>query len=233
VPPPDPAAAAQRPYRVALAPAAVRHAPAGLVLEVPHTTGTAVLRVTAAEGELRLDSATLALSGGRLVFPLASIRADDATLECHLREALGLDYARSRYPRDHVCERDRLPASGPDAIAFPEIVLDLARGGPVGGLAAGTATDAASSGRPLDRDGEVPVEAQGSFTVHGVTRPARLLLAVSRDPASPGALRVRGRHPFRLADFGVVVKPVKILFVRLTVGEVVTAAVDVRLVPRE
>ena len=220
MPDPEPAASGPRPYRVDLAPARGRTAPAGLSVEVPHTTGTAVLRVTAASGELRLDPSTLALASGRLLFPLDALRADDATMECHLREALGLDYARSRYPREHVCEKDRLPASGPDSIAFPEIALELSRGAPLGDPSA------------LSRGAEVPVEAQGAFTVHGVTRPARLLLAASRDPSSPGALRVRGRHPFRLADFGVVVRPVKILFVRLTVADVVTATVDVRLVPQ-
>jgi polyisoprenoid-binding protein YceI len=218
---PDPeTASGPRAYAVALAPAGGRTGPTGLALEVPHTTGTAVLRVTAASGELRLDPANLALQSGRLLFPLSAIRAEDATMECHLREALGLDYARSRYPRDHVCEKDRLPPSGPDSVAFPEIALDLSRGAPLGDPSA------------LERGGEVPVEAQGAFTIHGVTRPARLLLAASRDPSTPGALRVRGRHPFRLADYGVVVRPVKILFVRLTVADVVTAIVDVRLVPR-
>jgi polyisoprenoid-binding protein YceI len=195
--------------------------PAGISLEVPYTLGTHKERVVAAEGELQLDPATLTLAGGRLVVPLSAIRSGDATRECHLREALGLDYARSRYPRDHVCENDRLPGSGTDAIAFSEIVLDLSRGGPLGDPAV------------LDRGGEVPVEAEGTFTIHGVTRPVRLRLTASRDPSSPSALRLRGRHVFRLADFGVVVKPAKVLFVKISVGEEVTAVVDARLVPVE
>jgi polyisoprenoid-binding protein YceI len=219
---PDPARGEARPHRVVLSAAAGESAgPAGIALAVPYTLGTHNERVVGAEGELRLDPATLALAGGRLVVPLSAIRSDDATLECHLREALGLDYARSRYPGDHVCENDRLPATGPDAVAFPEIVLDLSRGGPLGDPAV------------LDRGGEVPVEAEGTFAIHGVTRPVRLRLTASRDPSSPGALRIRGSHVFRLADFGVVVKPVKILFVKISVGDEVTAVVDARLVPLE
>jgi len=219
---PGPAHGEPRPHRVVLSAAAGESAgPAGISLEVPYSLGTHGERVVAVEGELRLDPATLALAGGRLVVPLSAIRSDDAKRECHLREALGLDYTRSRYPRDHVCENDRLPASGPDAIAFPEIVLDLSRGGPLGDPAA------------LDRGGEVPVEAEGTFALHGVTRPVRLQLTASLDPSWPGALRVRGRHAFRLADFGVVVKPVKILFVKISVGDEVTAVVDARLVPLE
>ena len=211
-----------RPHRVVLSAAASGSAgPAGISLEVPYSLGTHSERVVAAEGEIQLDPATLALAGGRLVVPLSAIRSGDATRECHLREALGLDYARLRYPRDHVCENDRLPASGTDAIAFSEIVLDLSGGGPLGDPAV------------LDRGGEVPVEADGTFAIHGVTRPVRLRLTASRDPSSPGALRLRGRHLFRLADFGVVVKPAKVLFVKISVGDEVTAVVDARLVPLE
>jgi len=220
--PPGPAYGEARPHRVVLSAAAGESAgPAGVSLQVPYTLGTHSERVVAVEGELRLDPATLTLAGGRLVVPLSAVRSDDPTRGCHLREALGLDYTRSRYPRDHVCENHQLPASGPDAIAFPEIVLDLSGGGPLGDSAA------------LDHGGEVPVEAEGTFAIHGVTRPVRLRLTASREPSSPGALRVRGRHVFRLADFGVVVKPAKVLFVKISVGDEVTAVVDARLVPRE
>ena len=216
---PSPARGEARPHRLVLSAGNGSTGPAGITLEVPYTLGVQRERVVAVDGELRLDPATLALEPGRLVVPLDAIVSDDATRRCHLREALGLDYARSRYPREHVCKGDRLPPSGPDAIAFPEVVLELSRAGPLGDPAV------------LDRGGEVEVEAQGAFTIHGVTRPVRLRLAATRDASAPGALRLRGRHVFRLADFGVVVKPVQILFVKISVGAEVTAVVDVRLVP--
>ena len=204
----------------ALSPAPARAAPEtfsvrlprdGLVVDVPYTMGTHHEHVTAVDGTVRLDPEALRLERGRLVVPLAGFRSDDAKRGCHLREALGLDYARSRYPGDHVCDgQNHLPASGPDAIAFPEVVLELSQGGPAGGAA----------GR---------VEVEGTLTVHGVSRPVRFQLAVSRDAAAPGTLRVRGRVPLRLADFGVEVKPAKVLFVSISVGEQVTVAVDLVL----
>src|SRR5919198_1701459 len=105
----------------------------GLVVEVPYTLGTHHEQVTEVDGTVRIDPETLRLERGRLVIPLAGFRSDDAKRGCHLREALGLDYTRSRFPREHVCDdRNQLPASGPDAIAFPEIVLELTKGAPAG-----------------------------------------------------------------------------------------------------
>ena len=165
---------------------------------------------------MRIDPETLRLEHGRLVFPLEGFRSDDSQRGCHLREALGLDYARSHFPREHVCaDRTRLPASGPDAIAFPEIVLELTKGGPAS-AAPGTAGG---------------VEAEGTLTVHGSSWPVRLHLTVSRDASVPGSLRVRGRVPLHLSDFGIQVKAAKVLFVSITVGDQVTVAVDTLLEP--
>lgn len=198
----------------------VRLAAESVTLRIPYTLGTHRERVTAVDGAVTLDPRTLELSGGRLVVPLSAIRSDDPTRECHLREALGLDYERSRYPREHVCDgADRLPAAGPEAIAFPAITLELTSGGPVPGGAA------------PDADGEVEVEARGTWSVHGVTRPAAVRLGVARDAATPGGLRVRGRHALRLYDFGVVVKPAKVLFVTISVADEVALELDLLLEP--
>jgi polyisoprenoid-binding protein YceI len=196
--------------RAATAAYGVRLPREGLIVEVPYSMGTHHEHVTAVDGTVRLDPEALRMERGRLVVRLAAFRSDDPKRGCHLREALGLDYARSRYPREHVCDdQNRLPASGPDAIAFPEIVLELSKGEP------------AASG----------VDVEGVLTVHGKSRPVRLHLAVSRDASSPGTLRVRGRVPLHLADFGVQVKPAKVLFVSITVADEITVAVDALLEP--
>jgi hypothetical protein len=44
---------------------------------------------------------------------------------------------------------------------------------------------------------------------------------------------VRGRVPLHLSDFGVQVKPAKVLFVSITVGDQVTVAVDTLLEPTQ
>jgi len=210
-------ALAATPARAAPTTYAVRLPSDGVVVDVPYSLGTHHERVTAVDGELRADPEALRVEGGRLTIPLAAFRSDDPKRGCHLREALGLDYARSRYPRDHVCDdQNRLPASGPDAVAFPEIVVEL-RGG---------------AQAPPEAAGSPPgVDVDATLAVHGLSRPVRFRATVARDGASPGLLRVRARVPVRLADFGIQVKSAGALFVSISVKDTVTVVLDVRLEP--
>lgn len=194
----------------------VRLPPDGLVVEVPYTAGTHHEHVTAVDGTLDLDPERLTLERGRLVVPLSAFRSDDAQRGCHLREAMGLDYSRSRFPREHVCDdQNRLPDSGPDAVAYPDIVLARLRG----------AARAPSPG------GAGEVEVEGDLTVHGVTRPIRFRLSVSPEPSGAGSLRVRGRVPLRLSEFAIQVKPAHVLFVSISVRDEVTVVVDALVEP--
>lgn len=201
--------------RAAIAPYGVRLPPDGVVVDVPYTFGTHHEHVTEVHGVVRVDADALRLEQGRLAAPLAAFRSDDAERACHLRESLGLDYRRSRFPREHVCDgENHLPATGPDAIAYPEIVLELTGGSP-GATAPG---------------GARTVEVEGTLTAHGVSRPVRLDLTVSRD-APPDMLRVRGRLPLRLTDFGITVKAAKVVLVTISVRDEITVEIDALLEP--
>jgi hypothetical protein len=169
-------------------------------------------------GEVRTDPATLAEVSGAVVVPLAGIRGDGSTRDCHMREALGLDSAAGgRFPAEHVCDaNNQLPASGPDAVAFPEIRMELVTARPLDDLSL------LGQGQP------VRVEFQVKWTIHGVTHGQRELARVLRDGAG---LRARGRSTIVLKDFNVVVKPVKLLFAEVKVGDAVTVTYDLKLVP--
>ena len=54
-------------------------------------------------GEVRTDPATLAEASGAVVVPLAGIKGDGSTRDCHMRESLGIDYAGSRFPAASSC----------------------------------------------------------------------------------------------------------------------------------
>ena len=113
---------AERTYRVA-PPAEGSKAEAVVV----YSLGTHTQTAQDIRGEVTLDPATLASARGSVVVPIAGIRGDGGTRDCHMREALGLDYAAGgRFPKEHVCDgQDRLPASGPEAVAFPDIRLEV------------------------------------------------------------------------------------------------------------
>ncbi len=207
------AAAAPRTYRVA--PVAEGSKAEAVVV---YTLGTHTQTAQEVRGEVTLDPATLDSASGMVVVPIAAIHGDGGTRDCHMREALGLDYAASgRFPGEHVCdERDRLPASGPGSVAYPDVRLELLGARPLDDVAL------LEAGKP------VRVELEVRWTIHGVSRPARELVRAVREGTG---LHVRGRSTIVLGDFGVVVKPTKVLFAEIRVGDAVTVTYDLKLVP--
>ncbi|HZR06954.1 MAG TPA: YceI family protein [Myxococcales bacterium] len=186
----------------------------GITLSLPFTFGTHTDRVLRVSGELHLDPDSPERVDGTFRVPIDAIVSDSAERDCHMREALGLDYSRSQYPREHVCKDDRIPAG---MVAYPDIALEIrgAQAPPVTTMGVGK---------------DSLISAQALWTIHGVTRPARLRLGASRDAKTPGALRLRGTSEVRLSDFGVVVKSAHVLFVTSSVGEVATVQFDLLLV---
>jgi hypothetical protein len=171
-------------------------------------------------GEVTLDPTTLSGGSGSVVVPIAGIHGDGSTRDCHMREALGIDYgAGGRFPKEHVCDRqNQLPASGPESVAFPDIRLEILGARPLDDLGL------LDSGKP------VRVELDARWTLHGVSKQQKELTRVVREG---NGLHARGRSTVVLADHGVVVKATKVLFAEIKVGDAVTVTYDLRLVPVE
>ncbi|HUM10823.1 MAG TPA: YceI family protein [Myxococcaceae bacterium] len=207
------AAAEPRTFRVA-PPAEGSKAEAFVV----YSLGTHTQTAQEIRGEVTLDPATLASGSGWVVVPIAAIRGDGGTRDCHMREALGLDYgAGGRFPKEHVCDgQDRLPASGSESVAFPDIRLEVLGARPLDDVAL------------LESRKPVRVELDVRWTLHGVTHPGKELVRVLRDGTG---LRARGRSTVVLADHGVLVRPTKVLFAEIKVGDAVTVTFDLRLIP--
>ena len=184
---------------------------------LPYSVGTHKQTVGEVRGQIRANTESLRTIEGLLTVPINSIVADGGKRDCHMREALGLDYKSSRFPKEHVCDDgNRLPSTGPDGLAFPEIQLELKTIRPI------------DEPKLLDQGKSVSAEVQGTWTIHGVSRPAKLVIHLSRE-GTAGALRVRGREWFALKDFGIVVKPAQVLFASITAGDVATANIDLLL----
>jgi len=187
----------------------------GITTTLSYSMGTHDNRVTHAEGEVRLDPDAPEGLTGELRVPIEAIVSGNDERDCHMREALGLDYSRSKYPGEHVCQDDKLPK---ESIAFADVRLSLhgAKAPKIATLPAGK---------------ETPIEVEASWTIHGVTKAAKLHLTASPDAATPGAVRIRGLSLVALKDFGVVVKSAKVLFATISVGPVVNVRFDLRLAP--
>lgn len=192
----------------------------GITVEVPYTFGTHQVAANQVAGEIELDRESLNLRGGNLWVSISELKSDDPKRDCHMREALGLNYSRSRFPKDHVCDdQNRLPESGNDAIAYPRIELRV------------SGSKTLDDPHLLAQGKEVRVVVSGTWTIHGVTRPAQLELAASSDPQNADALRVRGRQSFALSDFGIEVKPANLFLTSSAVRGGAAATFDLRLEP--
>jgi polyisoprenoid-binding protein YceI len=75
------------------------------------------------------------------------------------------------------------------------------------------------------KDGQLPLRIHGELTMAGVTRP--IDLEVLATPGPDGTLRVRGRYPLRMTDWGV--RPPTLMLGTLKVGESVVIRFDFAL----
>lgn len=150
------------------------------------TVGSATGHVIAStEGEALIQSALVTAS-------LESFTTGNDTRDCHMREAMGLNYAVSDFPGQHVCSFNALPTSGPNAIAFPTVEFKLEAATTVGP-------------NPSVESGAVQISAVGTWTLHGIAVQKPILLTLTR--LSNDSLRVVGATQFSLAQHGIEVMP--------------------------
>jgi hypothetical protein len=166
----------------------------GVTFSLGWTLGTHEGQASRVTGSVQGQVEPFSIGPGEFRVPVAGMSTGSATRDCHMREALGLDYSHSRFPGEHVCVNDRVPASGPDAIVFPDIIVRIA-GVPPNRPASWPAS------LPPMRPVEVVIPLE--ISMHGVRKtasaPFRLAL-VARD-----RLQAETEFDVKLADFGIVV----------------------------
>jgi polyisoprenoid-binding protein YceI len=159
---------------------------------LPYTFGIHQGTSNQVEGEVDLDPETLNLKSATFRVPLESIKTGKAEMECHLREALGLDYSKSKFPNEHVCKNNQLPTDGPDSMVYPEIVFS------------------ADPATLLIGENEI----RGTWTVHGVSRPSHVSISVTKTQNTPLQLSIKGSEIFSLQEYGIKVKPFLVVKVK-------------------
>ena len=189
----------------------------GIRFRLPYTMGTHEGRAGQVKGSIKIDLNDPSAAKGMFRVPIDAITSDHTERDCHTREALGLDYEKSYYPEEHVCnEGNELPAGGKNAVEHPHIDLNI------------------SSVRSLDPtgrirlDGDTDIEVVGTWSIHGVSRPTQFPLKVTPEA---GRFRLRGEVPFSLEKFGIKVIPAKILFVTIGVEDKATVLFDIIMDP--
>jgi polyisoprenoid-binding protein YceI len=167
----------------------------GMTFTLGWTLGTHHGVASRVTGTLDAQAAPLAIKGGEFHVPITAMSTGSTQRDCHMREALGIDYKGSHFPTAHVCVNDQVPASGPDSVVYPDIAIKL-RGGPPPAATRGVATSLVP-GQPVDVT--VPVE----FSIHGVTRTISAPLRLQWN--KPDVVQAQTEFDLKLADFGIVV----------------------------
>lgn len=169
----------------------------GIQFSIGYTLGTHVGQANAATGSATLDFDAANLSRAEFRVPLSAMTTGNSKRDCHMIEAMGLDYARSSYPEGgHLCSSNQtLPESGPDSVAYPEIQFVLE---------SLTAADGSPLGR-LERGIETPIVSLARWTLHGVTKTRAIPLSILIDQGDQPKVRVRGKFEVLLKDHEVEV----------------------------
>lgn len=166
---------------------------------------------------------------GDFKIPISQISTGNATRDCHMREALGIDYTDSKFPTDHVCDSDnQLPETGPDSIAFPEIRFKFSN-------------VKKDSGTELPEVLEVgksyKVAIQGQWIIHGQTvdlaaneGTESIPVQVKLLDATTQEIQVTGKFQISLKAFNIQVKPFKIAFISIGVADVAKVTLNTKMV---
>jgi hypothetical protein len=169
----------------------------GLAFSLGWTLGTHQGRASQVSGSLRADLDPLVGAQGEFRVPIAAMSTGSSTRDCHMREALGIEYSRSRFPREHVCVNDRVPVSGPDSVVFPDIAINIRELRP---------PQPNTPPAPLKLVTNQKIDAQIviGLSMHGVTQD--LIAPVELQLDEMQRVRVTTSFDVTLSAFGVVVK---------------------------
>ncbi len=171
---------------------------AGLQFKLPYTLGTHEGKVQELnDGWVIFDSTGTRIHEIHISFQVRQLKTGNAELECHLREAIELDYRESQFPKSQVCKDNELPQSGPNSSRYPLIEFH-ARPDLLIPLSASNSPSV--------------LEFSGTLSIHGKSQQRKILLKVERK-TSEGFIPVSGQFQVNLADHGIQVKP--FLFIKV------------------
>jgi polyisoprenoid-binding protein YceI len=170
----------------------------GVSFSIGYTFGTHLGRASQATGTVQAQLDPLLLSGGELTVPIASMTTGDPTRDCHMREALGINYAGSHFPASHTCVNNQNPPTGPDSIAFPEIKIKVVDLKPAD-------ANVPPNALRVVRGQVTNVQATFQLTIHGITQNVTAPIKIAVDDA--GRVGTQASVDVKLADYGIIVKP--------------------------
>ncbi len=177
----------------------------GVSFHLPYTLGTHDGEVRIGKDHLNLDLTNPINSSGEFSVSIESMTTGNPKRDCHMREALGLNYEQSDFPKEHVCdENNQLPLTGKNAVVFPEIIFKI------------LSLKSLDKSGSIHTDTETLAEVEGQWTIHGVNQKEKMLLKMIPED---GKYRIQGETHFSLKSYNIVVKSAKVLFATIEVKD--------------
>ena len=188
-----------------------------IFFSIGYTAGTHKGVIKNVRGKAILNSLE-ELQGAQFQFSISDMETGNVTRDCHMREALGLNYSVSDFPKKHVCDANNaIPLTGPNAIQFPTILFVFE-------------SFEELLVTPLKVGDFNYSKIAGTIEIHGIKkRIGSLPIQVKKmiDDNGLTSLEIVTQFEISLKDFDVVVKPFKIGFISIGVSDKVL--IDVRL----
>lgn len=172
---------------------------------IKYSLGTHKGIATSFKGLVDIEPNTMTLRAGTISFDVTSLNSGNATRDCHIAEAVGLNYKTSDYPADHVCDsNNKIPTTGKNAIAYPTVNFSIV-----------SATLKATA-----------AVVKATFTMHGVSKTMDIPATVTKEG---NKIRVISSFPLMMSAFGIETKP----FLGVKVKDQADITVNLLLKPQD
>jgi polyisoprenoid-binding protein YceI len=185
---------------------------------IPYSMGVHQGAANAVRSQVVTDENDRVLSA-RFSVPIDSMVTGNSQRDCHLREALGIDYSHSVFPKEHVCDsRNQMPTSGPDSVQYSDINVEF--------------EEMSLPSEPLTLGVPQVLNVKVRFNIHGIEKVRMVPVSVTKTVGAnqvPG-FRIVAQFDESLKDYGVQVKPFSLGFFKISVKDTVTVQVALNLV---
>ncbi len=200
----------------------------GVTFQIGYSAGVHEGKVASMKSIVTLSDKNKILSG-EFVIPISQITTGNATRDCHMREAMGIEYSKSNFPANHVCDaNNQLPASGVDAVSYPDVRFKFV-------------TVKKNSGSDLPEFLEVgkvySLAVQGQWIIHGKivdfssdTSTEFLPVQIKLLDAATQEIQVIAKFQISLKAFNIQVKPFKVLFVSVGVSDNAKISLNTKMI---
>ena len=182
--------------------------------KIPWTFGTHEGISRKLNGQVMLDESDKVLNA-LFEIPINSMTTGNSIRDCHMREALGLNYDISTFPEEHVCNsKNQIPESGNDSIQYSVITAEFQN--------MTIPHDQYNLGIPMSTNVRVKIN------MHGVGKSTiveKILITKTEN-----GFNLVGSFILSLRDFLVQVKPVDLGIKKVGVEDIVKIQFSINLV---